>query len=190
MLLEEHREAVMAREPDVLEVMVSPCLAVKGSIASADFREGSGLATNPGSPVSGTSHPVELSFTAPASTVHAGPGRAALNLGHTFGHALEAITAMNRFTHGEAVAWGIYRATLVSHSQGRCSEEYLRRIGDLLAAYGFELAIPGLDADALIGAMYRDKKTAAGALRFVLQEGPGRQELVTLTETEIRRVLA
>ena len=163
-ILEGRRDEVLARKPEVVEEMVRRCIEVKGRIASADFREAGG----PASP---------------------DPGRAALNLGHTFGHALEAVTELSRFTHGEAVAWGIYRATLMSRAQGRCTEDYLRRVRTLLEAYGFEIEVPEVDAADVVAAMYRDKKTTGGALKFVLQEGPGRQELVTLEEPEIRRAL-
>lgn len=173
-VLESRRDEVLARNPAIVEEMVRRCVAVKGRIASADFREGAGTAKAPGGE-RGAAQP--------------GPGRAALNLGHTFAHALEAVTELSRYTHGEAVAWGIYRATLVSRGQGRCSEDYLRRVRNVLEAYGFDLEVPDLDVDALVTAMYRDKKTAGGALKFVLQEGPGRQELVTLGEPEIRRAL-
>ncbi|MFW5843782.1 MAG: 3-dehydroquinate synthase [Spirochaetota bacterium] len=173
-LLESRRDEVLSRNPKVVEEIVRRCVTVKGRIASADFREGAGTrgaaAGDPGAP-------------------KPGPGRAALNLGHTFAHALEAVTDLSRYTHGEAVAWGIYRATLASRAQGRCSEDYLLRVRRILEAYGFDLEIPDLDADALVAAMYRDKKTAGGALKFVLQEGPGRQELVTLEEPEIRQAL-
>ncbi len=164
-ILEERRDAVLARQPDVVKEMVRRCIEVKGRIASADFREAGGV---PG---------------------RQDPGRAALNLGHTFGHALEAVTELSRFTHGEAVAWGIYRATLVSRAQGRCTEDYLRRVRTILETYAFDLEVPELEIDDLVAAMYRDKKTAGGELKFVLQEGPGRQELVTLEESEIRRAL-
>jgi 3-dehydroquinate synthase len=173
-VLESRRDEVLARNPKVVEEMVRRCVTVKGRIASADFREGAGSAVPPGRN---------------REAAMPGPGRAALNLGHTFGHALEAVTELSRYTHGEAVAWGIYRATLVSRAQGRCSENYLLRVRHLLEAYGFQLEVSDLDADALVAAMYRDKKTAGGALKFVLQEGPGRQELVTLEEPEIRRAL-
>jgi 3-dehydroquinate synthase len=96
--------------------------------------------------------------------------RAWLNLGHTFAHALESVTGMERYTHGEAVAWGMARAMDLGVRLGVTDPAWARRLQGLLEACGFATRIDGIDAQALLAAMGRDKKKRAGGLRFVLQE--------------------
>jgi len=100
--------------------------------------------------------------------------RALLNLGHTFGHALEAATGYSdRLLHGEAVAVGLVLAFDLSARLGLCPQEAPGRIAAHLRAMGMVAAprqIPGPlpDADELIALMLQDKKTRHGRLRFVL----------------------
>ncbi|MEK6216423.1 MAG: 3-dehydroquinate synthase, partial [Boseongicola sp.] len=100
--------------------------------------------------------------------------RALLNLGHTFGHALEAATGYsNRLLHGEGVAIGCTLAFEVSARSGFCSQEDPSRVRAHLKAMGMksDLAdIPGElpDAEALLTLMGQDKKVLAGTLRFVM----------------------
>lgn len=93
--------------------------------------------------------------------------RAVLNLGHTFGHALEAATGFDGWTHGEAVAWGIGRALSAGLRFGMTDAAFARRIRALLRAYGFRL-----EADAgfesLRPAFAVDKKRAGGVTRLVI----------------------
>jgi 3-dehydroquinate synthase len=96
--------------------------------------------------------------------------RARLNLGHTFGHALESVTGMERYTHGEAVAWGMARAMELGMRIGLTRPAWAARMATLLEAYGFRTRIGGVDAGAILEAMGRDKKKLGGGLRFVLQE--------------------
>lgn len=106
--------------------------------------------------------------------------RALLNLGHTFGHALEAATGYGaRLLHGEAVAAGMVLAFRLSARLGLCPAADAGRLAAHLAAMGMvtELAdIPGPlpGAEALIALMMQDKKVQAGRLRFVLARGIGR----------------
>lgn len=105
--------------------------------------------------------------------------RALLNLGHTFGHALEAATGYSdRLLHGEGVAIGCALAFDLSARLGLCSQEEPSRVRAHLGEMGMkrDLAdIPGdlPDADALMGLMAQDKKVVAGQLRFVLARGIG-----------------
>ncbi|WBU54187.1 3-dehydroquinate synthase [Paracoccus sp. SCSIO 75233] len=105
--------------------------------------------------------------------------RALLNLGHTFGHALEAATGYSdRLLHGEGVAIGCALAFELSAKMGLCSQEDPSRVGAHLAQMGMpsRLAdIPGdLPDDAtLIGLMGQDKKVVDGKLRFILARGIG-----------------
>ncbi len=105
-------------------------------------------------------------------------GRALLNLGHTFGHALEAECGYGgALLHGEAVAVGLGLAAALSARLGHCSQELPGRVMAHLAACGLPARIGdlprGFSAAALLGRMRRDKKARDGALRFVLLRGPG-----------------
>jgi shikimate kinase/3-dehydroquinate synthase len=95
--------------------------------------------------------------------------RQVLNLGHTIGHAIEAATAYRRYRHGEAVAIGLLCALRLS---GR--DDLRDEVGRLLAARGLPLRCDGVEPDAVLALVERDKKRRAGAVRFVLVEAPGR----------------
>ncbi|MBF9029887.1 3-dehydroquinate synthase [Rhodobacterales bacterium HKCCE3408] len=105
--------------------------------------------------------------------------RALLNLGHTFGHALEAATGYSdRLLHGEGVAIGCALAFELSSRLGLCSQEDPSRVRAHLAAMGLRRdlhEIPGdlPDADGLLRLMGQDKKVVAGQLRFILARGIG-----------------
>ncbi len=105
--------------------------------------------------------------------------RALLNLGHTFGHALEAATGYSqRLLHGEGVAIGCALAFETSSRLGLMSQEAPSRFRAHLAAMGMkrDLAdIPGElpDVDGLMALMAQDKKVESGKLRFVLARAIG-----------------
>lgn len=105
--------------------------------------------------------------------------RALLNLGHTFGHALEAATGYSdRLLHGEGVAIGCALAFETSARMGLMSQEAPSRFREHLAAMGMKRDlsdIPGElpDADGLMELMKQDKKVEAGKLRFILARGIG-----------------
>ena len=107
--------------------------------------------------------------------------RALLNLGHTFGHALESLTRYDgaRLVHGEGVAIGICCAFRFSQRLGLCPPEDAARTVAHFEAVGLPTRIrdvPGWDAgaDAILDAMYQDKKVERGALTFILARGIGR----------------
>jgi 3-dehydroquinate synthase len=110
--------------------------------------------------------------------------RALLNLGHTFGHALEALTGYSdRLLHGEGVAIGMALAFRLSVKLGLAPGQNAERFERHLKAVGLPSAIsdiPGTrpDTDALIAAMGHDKKVADGKINFVLLRGLG-QAFVT-----------
>lgn len=122
--------------------------------------------------------------------------RALLNLGHTFGHALEAATGYSdRLLHGEGVAIGCALAFELSARMGLCAQECPSRVRAHLRAMGMktDLAdIPGdlPDADALLDLMAQDKKVRQGQLRFVLARGIG-DAFVTgdVTGADVRAVM-
>ena len=109
-------------------------------------------------------------------------GRALLNLGHTFAHALEAELGFDgRLLHGEAVAIGLGLALLLSARLGRCDASeaalvisHLEQIGMIarLRALSDSLRIR-FSAGRLIAHMQRDKKMRDGRLAFVLSRGTG-----------------
>ncbi|WP_299404469.1 3-dehydroquinate synthase [uncultured Roseobacter sp.] len=105
--------------------------------------------------------------------------RALLNLGHTFGHALEAATGYSdRLLHGEGVAVGCALAFELSSRMGLCAQEDPSRVRAHLKAMGMKTDmadIPGAlpDADGLLELMGQDKKVVQGTLRFILARGIG-----------------
>ncbi len=105
--------------------------------------------------------------------------RALLNLGHTFGHALEAATGYSdRLLHGEGVAIGCALAFELSARLGLCSQECPSRVRAHLATMGMKRDIRDIpsdlpDADTLLALMGQDKKVVDGQLRFVLARGIG-----------------
>lgn len=108
--------------------------------------------------------------------------RALLNLGHTFGHALEAETGFSdRLLHGEAVGAGMALAFRFSASQGLCSRDEADRVSAHLKAVGLPAGLDdaGVDATgpALVGHMLHDKKMAGGRLPFILARGIGQSYL-------------
>jgi shikimate kinase/3-dehydroquinate synthase len=105
-------------------------------------------------------------------------GRALLNLGHTFGHALEAEYGYTGgLLHGEGVAVGMGLAFRLSARLGHCAAEDAARVVSHIAAIGMPAELRTLNrrfsAAALIGHMRRDKKVRDGALKFVLARGIG-----------------
>lgn len=105
--------------------------------------------------------------------------RALLNLGHTFGHALEAELGFDEhaLTHGEAVALGCAMAFRFSADEGLCSQADAARVEAVLAAAGLPTRLDQagrFSAEALIGRMAGDKKAEDGALTLILAEGIGR----------------
>lgn len=115
--------------------------------------------------------------------------RAILNLGHTFGHALESVTDFVRFTHGEAVAWGIAQAMRAGVEQGLTDPSYADDVIELIKIYGFETELRDVPLDRFIQAIQYDKKKRGGKARFVLQRALGGTELVELDMEFVRSLL-
>jgi len=108
----------------------------------------------------------------------AGP-RALLNLGHTFGHALERALGYGHWLHGEAVAAGLAMAARASRALGQLDAAEVGRIERLIARAGLPIAPPPelgrRELEPLFGA---DKKARGGQARFVVLRGLGRAEVV------------
>ena len=139
-----------------------------------------------------------------ADPLETGAERALLNLGHTFGHALESVAGLGRLTHGEAVAWGISRACALGLSLGSLSPARAGRIVSLLDSFGYEtrpmhpaaLAAAGGNATAgggagaaaaglLLAAMESDKKKKSGELRFVVPTETGARVMGGIGRTAV-----
>jgi 3-dehydroquinate synthase len=100
--------------------------------------------------------------------------RALLNLGHTFGHAIEALTGYSRWLHGEAVGCGLCLAADLSQRTGLVDAATVARVRDAVAAARLPVRIEGLAAGAAVASMRGDKKSEAGRIRFVLLERIGK----------------
>lgn len=121
---------------------------------------------------------VELSCISKARVVAADETeqgvRAILNLGHTFGHAIETFQQYKDWIHGEAVAAGMVMAAELSVMAGDLCGADLARIKNLLTACSLPIAPPsGMAADDFMRLMVRDKKVLDGQLRLVLLESLG-----------------
>jgi len=118
--------------------------------------------------------------------------RALLNLGHTFGHALEAATGFSdRLFHGEGVAIGMVLAAEFSAEAGMISGDDAARIKSHLAAVGLPTSLQDIagfsqeglaDADTLMALMAQDKKVKRGRLVFILLQAIGRAAIVSDVE--------
>jgi 3-dehydroquinate synthase len=102
----------------------------------------------------------------------AGP-RALLNLGHTFGHAVETLAGYGTWLHGEAVAAGMVMAARLSVRLGRLPQGDSDRIERLLARAGLPVRPPALAVDAWLDAMGRDKKNESGRITLILLDALG-----------------
>lgn len=105
--------------------------------------------------------------------------RAILNLGHTFGHAIETHTGFGAWLHGEAVAVGMLMAADLSVRLGWLDAADAARLRQLLVAAGLPVHPPAIAATDWLSLMAMDKKAAAGRIRLVLPRGIG---TVTVTE--------
>lgn len=152
-----NQRAILAREPGVLGELIGRNVSVKAAVVAGDERE-------------------ERTDN---------KGRALLNLGHTFGHAIEALPGARstladgselpgEIHHGEAVALGLRAACACAENQNRISASYQEAIGALLNAFGLPVAAAGIPGtEAILERMGHDKKSLAGALRLVLPSGEG-----------------
>ncbi|MEO0512137.1 MAG: 3-dehydroquinate synthase family protein [Planctomycetota bacterium] len=147
-------DAILARDTDTLEELVTRNVAVKARVVAADERE---LAT-------GRS------------------GRQLLNLGHTFAHAFEPVPGLGPdgglLTHGEAVALGTLAASRCAAALGRVEPDHQKTLKELLTRFGLPTTLPpSADAPALVARMHDDKKAVGGQLRVVLPTGDATAEV-------------
>ena len=145
-----HIGRVLRLEPEATCQLLSRNIAIKAAIVATDERED--LANDTG-------------------------GRALLNLGHTYAHALEAIGTLSPdnqasnapLQHGEAVALGLVAACAAGTAMGTCSPTLAPLIVAVLRTAGLPISVAGLpDSSTLMGLMSHDKKVRAGKLRLIL----------------------
>jgi 3-dehydroquinate synthase len=138
------RETLVPGDPR-LQRVVRLCCAIKARVVEADERE---LARD--------------------------YGRALLNLGHTFAHAIEQVTAYGPYLHGEAVAVGLCAAARLSKAMGMISESDVARVESVLAAHALPTRLRApLSLGDLTTAIGRDKKARSGLPRFVVLKSLG-----------------
>jgi 3-dehydroquinate synthase len=191
-----HQPAMVLIDPDVLDTL--PARQVRAGYAEVvkyglidDFAffewcEANApalLAGDADARVYAIAHSVAAKARIVAADEHETNGiRALLNLGHTFGHALEAEAGFSdRLLHGEGVAAGCALAFRYSARQGLCERQDAERVAAHLRAIGLPdgLAAAGIDAPSatLVEHMKHDKKMAAGTLPFLLARGIGQTYL-------------
>ena len=110
--------------------------------------------------------------------------RALLNLGHTFGHAIEAGLGFGEWLHGEAVGAGMVMAARLSERLGHLAPEACSRAIALIERVGLPVTGPALGAERYLELMAHDKKVEAGRLRLVLMRAIGDAEIFTNVPVE------
>ena len=144
--LEQHREALLARDGDLLAEAVKVSCQQKAEIVAKDELEG-GI-------------------------------RAWLNLGHTFGHAIETAAGYGNWLHGEAVATGMIMAADLSMRMGWLPAADARRIKTVIENFGMPVTPPAdIEEQQYLDIMLSDKKARAGKIHFILLRGIGRAEI-------------
>ena len=159
--IEAHITELVARDVHALAHAVRRSCEIKAQVVSQDEREG-GL-------------------------------RAILNFGHTFGHAIEAGLGDGDWLHGEAVGCGRVMAAQLSQAMGLVDQAFVQRLIRLIAAAGLPVRGPVLNAadnaGRYLALMRVDKKAEAGAIRFVLVDGPGRACVRGAEDALVRAVI-
>jgi 3-dehydroquinate synthase len=102
-----------------------------------------------------------------------GDKRVLLNLGHTFGHALETARGLGVLTHGEAVAWGIARACELGQKLGVTTPDRAQKILNALNAFGYEINAPIPFLKKFLDALTSDKKKKNGKFTFIVPDKSG-----------------
>jgi 3-dehydroquinate synthase len=159
--IETNMDALIARDPKALAFAVRRSCEIKAWVVGQDERE-SGM-------------------------------RAILNFGHTFGHAIEAGMGYGAWLHGEAVGCGMVMAARLSAALGLVEESFVMRLTQLVQRAGLPTVAPVLDAGDNVGrylALMRvDKKSEAGAIRFVVIDTPGHASMRSAPDDVVRRVI-
>ncbi|MEX2503373.1 MAG: 3-dehydroquinate synthase [Egicoccus sp.] len=118
-----------------------------------------------------------------------GGERAHLNLGHTYGHAVESLTGYDEVLHGEAVAIGTVVALRLGVRLGRTPPDLAQRGEALLDRLGLPTRGPALVRDEVWSTIARDKKADAGGVRFVVLDGPAKPTMLVPDRADVNAVL-
>jgi len=116
--------------------------------------------------------------------------RALLNLGHTFGHALESLTRYQQYTHGEAVAIGTVLAARLACNLQYINQSDLERIINLIKGFGLPTEFGDIDSQDILAQMHKDKKNIGGNLQLILPTSIGSSKIANnVDEEQIEAVL-
>lgn len=116
---------------------------------------------------------------------HEGGIRAILNLGHTFGHAIETAQGYGNWLHGEAVAAGTVMAADLSMRRGALTQAELDRITEIFTKFNLPIKAPSdMSPEQFMSLMGVDKKVLDGKLRLVLLESMGKAVVTSEIDTE------
>jgi 3-dehydroquinate synthase len=99
--------------------------------------------------------------------------RALLNLGHTFGHAIESATRYTEYLHGEAIGAGLLMAAAMSRECGLMSADEVERVGNLVARTGLPTHVGSVSPETALEHMRIDKKVKSGRIRLILMRKIG-----------------
>lgn len=118
--------------------------------------------------------------------------RALLNFGHTIGHGIEAAAGYGKFLHGEAISLGLRAACRLSVEKSGLPEHEAARVSESLDTYRLPSHLDAsIETEAILSALKKDKKFAAGSIRFVLLRKLGDAFVSdAVTEADIRRAIA
>ena len=159
--LESNIDALMARDKKALAFAVRRSCEIKADVVSKDEKE------------------ADL--------------RAILNFGHTFGHAIEAGMGYGVWLHGEGVAAGMVMAAELSLRLGLVESAFVQRLRQLIERAGLPVRGAVIDqqdnAGRYLELMRHDKKSQAGAIRFVLIDGPGKAIVREAPDAMVREVI-
>lgn len=119
-----------------------------------------------------------------AADEHEQGERALLNLGHTFGHAIENAMGYGVWLHGEAVATGTVMAADLSQRMGWLNDAQIARIKTIMQAAKLPIEAPDLGVDEYLRLMQLDKKVADGRIRLILQQDIGKAVITAEYDAE------
>jgi 3-dehydroquinate synthase len=160
--LETNMDAILTRDGTAMAYAIRRCCEIKAQVVAADERE----------------------------TAKDG-GRALLNLGHTFGHAIESALGYGVWLHGEAVGCGMALAARLSKELGMLDAGSCERAVRLIERSGLATSLPNIAPDDMLDHMGRDKKNEAGVIRLILLKHIGEAVVDgTLGASRIRDFLA
>lgn len=112
--------------------------------------------------------------------------RALLNLGHTFGHAIEQVAGYGSWMHGEAVAVGMLMAMRLAIRENKCPEHLYDALDKLIQKFDLPTQVTGvLNAGDLTQSMLKDKKNLTETLRLILPAGPGRSTIESWNDLNV-----